>query len=238
VVRRMPTRRRCGPRLSRSHAAALFAGIAVLPTQSGGISLLPPRLQLRTIDESSSGSQLPPYGNFVPPGLPDPALPFAFSSRSFGVPRIWGSDPNMPALLNFSVSVDVNEFGIDQNTADALPNIDVAAPGGIKVVCEQMPQEMQAGGEFWNTQAGSGWPVQFPLRRFAPNTLSDPTQGPSGDPSNVTARGPAGGWCRAPTLPFADSSPLASRVFWTPIVFVLFVITVFWLSRGFKLPRH
>jgi hypothetical protein len=220
-------------------ATVLLAGVSVLPTQSGSISLLPPQQQLRAIAGSSSGLQLAPYGNFVPPsGLPDPALAFAFRSRSMGVPRTWGSDPNMAALVNFNVSVDDNEFGLDQDRADALPAIGVAAPGAIQVVCEQVPQELQAGAEFGNTQAGSGWPVQFPLRQFSPNPLSDPTQGPGGDPSNLTAPGPAGAWCRAPSLPFVDSSPLASRVFWTPVVFVLFVITVFWLSRGFRLPRH
>ena len=232
-------RRRCGIMVQLPRATVLLAAVAVLPTQSGSISLLPPRLQLRAIAGSSSGLQLPPFGNFVPPsGLPDPALAFAFRSRSMGVPRTWGSDPSMAARLNFNVSVDDNEFGLDQDRADALPTIGMAVPGGIQAVCEQAPQELQAGAEFGNTRAGSGWPVQFPLHQFAPNALSDPTQGPSGDPSNVAAPGPAGAWCRAPSLPFVDSSPLASRVFWTPIAFVLFVITVFWLSRGFKLPRH
>ena len=220
-------------------ATVLLAAVSVLPTQSGSISLLPPQLQLRAIAGSSSGLQLAPYGNFAPPsGLADPALAFAFRSRSMGVPRRWGSDPNMTALVNFNVSAEDNEFGLDQDRADALSAIGVAAPGVIQVVCEQAPQELQVGAEFGNTQAGSGWPVQFPLRQFAPNRLSDPTQGPGGDPSNVAAPGPAGAWCRAPSLPFVDSSPLASRVFWTPVIFVLFVITVFWLSRGFRLPRH
>jgi hypothetical protein len=241
VVKPSPMRLRRRARLLRPRVAVLLAGIAVLPTQSGSISLLPPRLQQRAINGLSNGSllpPLPPYGNFVPPsGLPDPSLSFAFSRRSTGVPQTWGSDPGMATLLDFNLSVDDGDFGVGGGSPDATPLIASSVPEGIEVVCEQTSQELQAGREFWNTEAGSGPPVDLPLREFAPNSLADPARGPSGDPSNLTQPGPVGAWCRARPLPFAASSPLASRVFWTPVAFVLFVITVFWLSRGFRLPR-
>jgi hypothetical protein len=50
--------------------------------------------------------------------------------------------------------------------------------------------------------------------------------------SRKARRAPGAG----PPLPFADSSPLASRAFWTPIILVLSAVGVLWLSRGVRLP--
>jgi hypothetical protein len=128
----------------------------------------------------------------------------------------------MTTLLNFSLSADSGDFGVGGGATEVTPITASSAPAeGIQMVCEQTPQEMQAGGEFWNFNVGSGPPVDLPLREFAPNSLADPIRGPSGDRSNLTPPGPVGAWCRPPPLPFADSSPLASRVFWASIAFVL-----------------
>lgn len=237
VVRVATTRRRHRIRQSLPRATVLLAGIAVLPTQSGSISLLPPRLQLRAIAGLPSGPQVPPYGNFVSPaGLPNPSLSFAFGWSLAGLPETWGSDPAVTTLLSGTVSAAADEFGVAGNPIAPAPTLTAAAPGGIRVVCEQVPEEVQAGGEYWNTQAGSGPPIQLPTRQFAENSLADPTRGPSGDSSNLSRQGPAGAWCRPSPVPFSDSSPLASRTLWTPIFVVLCGIIIFWLSRGVRLP--
>jgi len=229
-------RRARGFRRALPRVTLLLAGIAVLPTQSGSISLLPPRLQLRAIAGLPSGPQLPPYGNFASPaGSPNPALSFAFGWSSFGLPETWGSDPTIAALLNGTVSADTDQFGITGGATSTAATVTAAAPGGIRADCEPVPEEVQAG-SYWNSQAVSGPPVQLAPPQFAPNPLADPIGGPSGDRTNLSKPGPAGAWCRPPPVPFADSSPLASRVFWTPIALALFGALVFWLSRGVKLP--
>ena len=82
--------------------------------------------------------------------------------------------------------------------------------------------KLQTGGEFWTTQAVSAAPAQFPAGVFTGITLEnanppgDPTQGPSGDPSNLVPAGPAGGWCRPPSLPFDQNNPLVSPALWIP----------------------
>ena len=221
---------------SLPYASVLLAGIAVLPTQSGSISLLPPGQQLRAIEGLPSGSaaQATPYGDFLSPtGSLNPALSFGFGWNAVGLSEIQGSDPTIMAFLNAAVSPGGAEFGVGAGPA---PDDTAGAPAGIHMVCEGLPWQLQAGGEFWNTQAVSVTPVQFPWGQFASNALGDPTQGPSGHPSNVSAPDPAGAWCRPPAVPFAQSSPLMSRTFWMPIGIVLLGIAVLWLSRGVKLP--
>lgn len=221
---------------SLPRASVLLAGIAVLPTQSGSISLLPPGQQLRAIEGVPNGlaARATPYGDFLSPaGPPNPALSFGFGWNSVGLPEIQGSDPTITAFLNAAVSPGGAEFGFGAGPA---PDDRAGAPAGIEMVCEGLPWQLQAGGEFWNTQAVSVTPIQFPWGQFASNALGDPTQGPSGHPSNVSAPGPAGAWCRPSSMPFAQSSPLMSRTFWMPIGIVLLGIAVLWLSRGVKLP--
>jgi hypothetical protein len=227
-----------GIRRSLPRVTVLLAGIAVLPTQSGSISLLPARLQLSAIERLPRGPQLQATepllnGNFVPPaGGLQPSLTFNFSWSVAGLPEAQGSDPAVTALLNGTISASSDEFGVGSGGAiGAAPTVTTATSGGIQVVCEQLVQQLQAGGNYWNTQAISGPPAQF-----AVNSPADPTRGPSGDPPNLSRRGPAGAWCRPPPVPFADSSPLAGRAFWTPIAVVLLGVAVFWLSRGVRLP--
>lgn len=217
-------------RCSTPRAGVLLAGIAFLPTQSGGISLLLPQEQLRPIDGHSTAPMLlsiepAPYGNFSPPaGGLDPSLAFDFSLVGFEAGP--GPDPAIGTLADAG-----DQLGIGDSAAGPSTIGGAAIPAATRSVCEQAPEQLQAVGNYWNHQASSGPPVQL-----AVNVATDPVRGPSGDPGNLPSAGPAGAWCRPPPLPFAESGPLASRAFWTPVALVLSGLTVFWLSRGFKLP--
>jgi hypothetical protein len=126
------------------------------------------------------------------------------------------------------------------NTPGTLPIISAAA--GIVPVCADSAEasELQVGGEYWNGQAVSNSPVQFPRGVFAGGDLANPLGGlgPAGDPANVSGPGPAGSWCRPRPPPFSTSSPLTSRPFWIVVIVMLVGLAVFWLSRGFKMPSR
>ena len=221
---------------SLPRATILFAGIAGLPIQSGSVSLW------------SSGAEhaIAPtnYGNFSSPiGSPDATLSTAFGWSAIGpMPQTQGSDPAVTALLYGTVSAGAEVFGVGEG--GVLPAPSRAAPGGIHAVCgdDQTAMRLQAGGKFWTAQGMSGAPVQFPPGVFTGSTLDvanrlgDPTIGPSGDRSNLPPPGPAGAWCRPLPVPFAQSSPLASRTLWIWVVVLLVMVFVFWLSRGWKMP--
>jgi hypothetical protein len=222
---------------SLPRATVMLAGIAVLPTPSGSASLW------------SSGAEhaIAPtnYGNFPPPiGSAAATLSSAFGWSAVGpMQQTQGSDAAaVTALLFGTVSAGADEFGVGEG--GALPALSTAAPGGIHAVCgdDQTAMRLQAGGEFWTAQATSGAPVQFPAGVFTGSTLDvgnrlgDPTIGPSGDRSNLLPPGPAGAWCRPLPVPFARSSPLASRTLWIWVVVLLVMVFVFWLSRGWKMP--
>src|SRR5215469_7433553 len=103
-------------RWSLPRATVLLGGIAILPTQSGNISLLSPEAQLRAIEGLASGSQMaaiapPLYVDFASPaGPPDPALSFAFDVNALGLPQNQGSDPAVAASINLSVSPGADEI--------------------------------------------------------------------------------------------------------------------------------
>jgi hypothetical protein len=221
---------------SLPRATVMLAGIAVLPTQPSSISLW----------SSGAESAIAPtnYGSFAPPiGSADRAWSFAFGWSAVGpMPQTQGSDPAVTALLYGTVSAAAEEFGV--GGGGALPALSRAALGGVHAVCgdDQTAMRLQAGGEFWTAHAVSGAPVQFPPDVFTESTLDvtnplgNPTIGPSGDRSNLPPPGPAGAWCRRLSVPFAQSSPLASRTLWIWVVVLLVMVFVFWLSRGWKMP--
>ena len=222
---------------SLPRATVMLAGIAVLPTQPGSISLW----------SSGAESAIAPtnYGSFAPPiGSADRAWSFAFGWNAIGpMPQTQGSDPAVIALLYGTVSAGAEEF--DVGGGGSPPTVRGAAPeSGIHAVCidDQTEMRLQRGGEFWTAQAVSGAPVQFPPGVFTGSTLDianplgDPTIGPSGDRSNLPPPGPAGAWCRPLPVPFAQSSPLTSRTLWIWVVVLLVMVFVFWLSRGWKMP--
>jgi hypothetical protein len=216
----------------------LLAGIASLPTPAGNIPLLPAGQQVRAIEGLARGPQLHAIdplsnGNFISPaGRPDPSWSFGWDSGFAGLSETQGSDPATAALVNFTASAPNDQSGGGNENATGSASTETAGPlGQIQVVCERLVQQVQAGGKYWNAQAASGRPVRVEV-----DSSADPTQGPSGYPSNLSRQGSAGAWCRPTPVPFEDSSPLASRTFWTPILVVLCGIIVFWLSRGVKLP--
>ena len=130
------------------------------------------------------------------------------------------------------------------NTVQAAGTIQAASTAtGIQPICsdDRLEKHLQAGGEFWNGQATSAMPVQFPPGLFnrpveIRNPLSD--LGPRGSPSNLPMPGPAGGWCRPTPEPFSQSSPLEDRFLWIAVGVVLMGLMVFWLSRGMRMPAR
>ena len=112
--------------------------------------------------------------------------------------------------------------------------------GGIVPGCSanEVESELQGGGEFWTGQARSTVPTSFPRNVFTNNLhgAADPLAlGPTGDPVNLPAPGPAGNWCRPPATPMSETSPLVTRAFWIMLLFPTAVLLVFGLSRGFRL---
>jgi hypothetical protein len=216
-------------------ATVLLAGISTLPTQSGGISLMPAGAQLHAIEQLRTGLQtrgIKPLSSFefVPPsGQLDPSLTFSFSWSDAGPAQTQGSDPAVTALLNSTVSATPEEFGVGGDTAGSAPTAWEGAPTWTPIACEQLAEQLQTGGEHWNTNSASSPPVQL-----AANIPAYSIQGPTGYLSNLPSQ--EGAWCRPGPLPFAYSGPLANRAFWTPILVVLFGVAVLWLSRGVKLP--
>jgi len=146
------------------------------------------------------------------------------------------------------VAIDWTVAAVGLNGAIPTSTVDEAAAikatsiaGGIQSVCgdDQLERRLQTGGEFWSGQAASAMPVQFPPGLFTgPVEVGNPLGGlgPKGNPTNLPAPGPAGGWCRPPHGPFSDSSPLEDRIFWIGVGVVLTSLLVFLLSRGMKLP--
>jgi hypothetical protein len=241
VVVKITNRMRQGAGRTRSSlpcVTVLLAGISILPTQSDGISLMPAGAQLHAIEQLRTGLQtraIKPlsYLEFVPPqGQLDPSLTFSFNWSDAGLGQTQGSDPAVTALLNSTVSTTPEEFGVGGGSA---PTAREGAPTWTRIACEQLaeqlPDQLQTGGERWNTNSAASPPVQL-----AANIPAYSIQGPTGYLSNLPSQGPVGAWCRPGPLPFASSGPLANRAFWTPIAVVLFGAAVLWLSRGVKLP--
>jgi hypothetical protein len=156
-------------------------------------------------------------------------------------PETLSPDPAVTALLREAVSADAEEFGV---RGGSVPTIRGAAPWGSQWVCgdDQLAVRLQDGGQFWIAQGVRAAPVQFPPGVLTgsfleiANSLGNPTQGPGGDRSNLPPPGPAGAWCRPVPVPFDQSSPLASRTFWLPVIVVLVGFVVFWSSRGLRMP--
>jgi hypothetical protein len=223
---------------SFSRATVLLAGIASLPTPSGNVLSLPAGHEVRAIEAFARAPQLPaihPSSNFnftLPLGGLDQSSSFNFDSGLDGLPQTQAFDPAIAALLNLSTSAPSDESGIGKgNTTDSSPTTVERTLGRIQAACEPLAQQLQAGGEYWDAQATGGRPAQLVVASPA-----DRTQAPQADHSNFSQQGPAGAWCRPLPVALEDSSPLASRSLWAPILVVLCGIIVFWLSRGVRLP--
>ena len=232
--------REIGRRLPR--AGVVLAGLAVLHPQSGGVSWLSPEVQLRAIAGLAGGPQGPtiaaPTHDDV--GSSASSLPLDFTGNSLGPLVTQRSSAAVTTLLDSTLSGGADNSGLDANDSPVSAGRR-AAWGGSQAVCgsDQLAMRLQAGGGFWTSQAVSGAPVGLPLGVFtasAPANANPLALGPGGDRSNLSPPGPAGAWCRPLPVPFARSSPLASRIFWTPVAIVLVAVAVFWSSRGVKMP--
>lgn len=211
-------------------AAVLLAGIGFLPTQLGGISLSP------------TGPRLAPhYGDYTPTGQQlEPSLWFGPSSTLSGLPggglgglaQEQGSDGIIAGTVTAAMLQTANGAVAAAGATGLVPSV-TAAPfqPGTGYGCGQLPGQLQSGGQYWNTRTSGRLPALL-----AANVPGDPVEGPAGDPSNLPPDGRGGGWCRPRPLPFADSSPLASRAFWVPVAVLLVGASLFWLSRGVSLP--
>ena len=171
--------------------------------------------------------------------------------------------PRAGALIGEEFGVSANSDSVpDDNPAAAstsgsefsrgVPTVaeDMSKPtieaGAREPICaeDEVAAKLQAGGEFWNNPAaGFGGtrllPAQFPLGAFIrPVTLASPLRGlgPIGNPSNLVAPGPAGGWCRPGREPFSLSSPIEDDLLWIGLSIVLGALIIIWLSRGSRLP--
>jgi hypothetical protein len=214
----------------------------------GALRRLLPSLQLSRIDELAGGSQAREifpsgFGTSVSPiGSPNPALSVAFGWSETGVLQTQGLEPAAYGLLTGLGSTGAGVFGLDDDSSALITG--GADPSGIRAVCSdnQTAMRLQAGGTFRPAQVRTAAPVQLPPGVFGGrsldinNSLGDPIDGPSGDRANLPPRGPTGAWCLPGPVPFSQSSPLASRAFWTPFALAFVGVVVFLLSRGAKIP--
>jgi hypothetical protein len=236
LIDRMRQNKR-GTQPSLPRVSVLLAGISILPTQSGGISLLPAGAQLHAIDELRTGLQATEtkplsYLEFVPPaGQLEPSLKFGFSWSGAELPQTQGSEPAVTALLNSTVSASSDEFGVGGGAMGSVLTARAVAPAWTPISCEQLGDQLQTGGRRWNRISTSNTPVQL-----AENASAHRIQGSISYPSNLPSQSPGAAWCRPGPLQFASSGPLANPAFWTPIAVVLFGVAVLWLSRGVNLP--
>ena len=147
------------------------------------------------------------------PGLPDPSGAPAAATPHSG-----------------TASISVNDHDAANSTTGGR---------GTDMSCgNNVPNELQIGGEFWNAQAASPPPVQFAKGVFVGGELGNPLGdlGPTGDPTNLPRPGSAGAWCSPGHTPFSLSGPLESVLFWIFFYLVLAALLVTWLSWGYRLP--
>ena len=203
-------------------ATTLLLGMAILPAQADRVSVLP-GLQTRSFLSLESGVGRPVNTQVDPRAIApfDPSmgsLPGLPSSEvtPMGVPSDDGADAQAidggsgPELLSV-------------NAAAAMPT----APNGP---CAQLTETPVTGDGYWNSQAGGAMPSLL----AASSTIAAAVPA-SGMPTQLSAHSLAGSWCRPG--PIEDSSPLATRSFWSAVLILLFGLVAFWITRGFALPR-
>lgn len=207
-------------------AGTMLAGIAFLPGQSGTVSLLPKEMQRQMLGSPSKGSSSPSTNQLDPFRSSHSGTSLDAQSGTQGL------DLAVTAFVNGAVIGPDNALGPD-NTLGAggsatslVPTI--SSGPGVQAACAEPGEQLQSADKYWNAQTISGMP-----RLLAANSMAMPL---AGNASNLSVEGRAGAWCRPAPIPFAESSPLASRAFWQPIAIFSFGIIVFWLSRGFRLP--
>jgi hypothetical protein len=131
------------------------------------------------------------------------------------------------------------DSSVDDTMATDTASGSTIGANGIESSCgTEVPNKLQAGGQYWNSEGAGPGPVQFPPGVFTRGGVGNPLGdlGPSGDRSNVTGPGPGGDWCRPGHAPFSLSSPLETDIFWIMLSIVLAALLVAWLSRSHRLP--
>lgn len=203
-------------------ATTLLLGMAILPAQADRVSVLP-GLQTRSFLSLESGIGMPVNTQVDPRAIApfDPSmgsLPGLPSSEvtPMGVPSDDGADAQAidggsgPELLSV-------------NAAAAMPT----APNGP---CAQLTETPEPADSYWNSQAAGAMSSLL----AASSTIAAVVPA-SGMPTQLSAHSLAGSWCRPG--PIEDSSPLATRSFWSAVLILLFGLVAFWITRGFALPR-
>jgi hypothetical protein len=244
------------------HATTLLLGMAILPTQPDSISVLPPQPRIETIAPLQLFFSLGQTGVSLPANTlldPNPIAPFdpsmggllsglpSSDATAMGVPNpnpIAPFDPSVGGLLPGLPSSDATAMGVPSDDGAEAQAIDggsgpallpvyatAALPAAQNGICAQLTETPAPGSSYWNSEAGSAMPSLL----AASNILA--AVGPaSGMPNQLSAPGSAGVWCRPGPVPIGDSGP-ASRAFWVPVLILLFGLIVFWITRGFALPR-
>jgi hypothetical protein len=211
--------------------------MAILPTQPDSISALPRQRGIVTI------APLQPFPSLGKSGVSSGYAP-ATTATQLDPNAVAPFDPSTGSLPSFPrndfaamgvLSDDgADAQAINGGSAPAPLSVDAAAPmpAAQKGVCAQLADTPAPGGSYWNSQAGSAMPSLLTAGR----TIAAVAPA-SGILTQLPAPSSAGVWCRPGPVPIEDSSPLASRSFWAPILILLFGLIVFWITRGFALPR-
>jgi hypothetical protein len=112
--------------------------------------------------------------------------------------------------------------------------------GKISPACadDETAKALQAGGKFWGPQTVSAPLARFPGGVISGFNIGNPLGdlGPTGNPTNLSATGPAGSWCRPGLRSFYLTSPLEEPFVWIVFGFLTTGALVFFLSRGVRLP--
>jgi len=189
-------------------ASAMLAGIALSPSQLATVSLLPNETQQQAARTLSYEAFLPSTNQL------DPFLSLQLGTS---LERQFETDGSDPAAAT---------FGFGGGATGSVPTINSAA--SVQVACEELARELEPAWKYWNRQTVSSMPGLLAAHSMAVSA--------SGKSTNQTPEGQAVAWCRPAPIPFAESSPLASRAFWQPVAVLAFGMIVFWLSRGIRLP--
>ena len=195
--------------------ATMLAGIAFLPSQTATVSILPKEPQRQVLGSPSNGS-FPPSTNQL-----DPFLSSQSGTSLEGQSETQGLDSAVATFVNGTVLGADNTVGPDNmlgsggSATSFAPEINSGA--GVQAGCEELAGQLQSAGKYWNGQTISGIPA---LLAVNPTAVSA-----SSNSSNLSPEGRAGAWCRPAPIPFAESTPLASRAFWQPIAVLVFGIS-------------
>jgi hypothetical protein len=195
-------------KLSRSYSA---------PLASNSLSII----NVMTADKAA----MPPSSELAPPMSGDSIVSadpvFVFNTNGLVQP---------PSADIAILTASSNDSASDEasNLPGERPN---SAAGDLNGVPCGALQERSDTTTFWNLQANHAI-TALPEGATTENealSLSD-------RPEQLGPIGPARAWCRPQPASFIDSSPLASRSFWVPVLILIFGCLAFWMTRGSELP--